>query len=261
MTTAPLFAGIGGHHSARSTTDEWLTPPAIINALGGPASFDLDPCSPAARPWPTARAHFSVVDNGLLQRWHGRIWLNPPYGRSIGAWLGRMAEHDHGVALIFARTETAAFVQHVWRRASGLLFIAGRLDFLRVDGTPMPRRGRKGAANSGAPSVLVAYGVDDLDALATSGLAGQLVPLRLPRGLVVPLLFDAQIDAGDVTWRDIVAAEIRRARGPVALGELYRALSRHSKARRNPHYREKIRQTLQQGPFRRVARGQWERAA
>lgn len=258
MKAAPLFAGIGGHHSSRSTTDEWLTPPAILIALGGQKSFDLDPCAPRVRPWGMARHHYTIDDNGLNQRWFGRVWLNPPYGRAIGAWLGRMSAHGRGTALIFARTETEAFVRHVWRAASGLLFIAGRLDFLRVDGTPMPRKRGKGAANSGAPSVLVAYGGDDLDILAASGIDGQLVPLRLPRGIVIPLslqCLDNVAPAG--TWRDHIVQWLHEQRGPVALDELYRAFSAHPKARRNPNYRAKIRQVLQHGAGRRVARGQW----
>ena len=43
MTTAPLFAGIGGHQSARSRTDEWLTPPEVIAALGGKVGLDRFP--------------------------------------------------------------------------------------------------------------------------------------------------------------------------------------------------------------------------
>src|SRR5690606_23631834 len=39
------FAGMGAHQSARSETDTWFTPPAIVDALGGVDSFDLDPCS------------------------------------------------------------------------------------------------------------------------------------------------------------------------------------------------------------------------
>ena len=31
--------GIGGHQRTRGRTDEWLTPPAIVRALG---PFDLD---------------------------------------------------------------------------------------------------------------------------------------------------------------------------------------------------------------------------
>ena len=39
--------------------DEWLTPPYVIEALG---SFDLDPCSPIKRPWPTAKEHYTILD-------------------------------------------------------------------------------------------------------------------------------------------------------------------------------------------------------
>lgn len=40
---------IGGHQSANSGTTTWLTPRPIIWALGGPESFDLDPCAAPAR--------------------------------------------------------------------------------------------------------------------------------------------------------------------------------------------------------------------
>ena len=52
--------------------------PEIVSALG---PFDLDPCSPVNRPWPTAAQHFTVRDDGLAQAWHGRVWCNPPFGR------------------------------------------------------------------------------------------------------------------------------------------------------------------------------------
>lgn len=41
--------GMGSHQSAAMLKDEWLTPPEIIQALGGPESFDLDPCAPINR--------------------------------------------------------------------------------------------------------------------------------------------------------------------------------------------------------------------
>lgn len=41
-------SGFGGHERPfRGDTDEWLTPPHILRALG---DFDLDPCSPVNRP-------------------------------------------------------------------------------------------------------------------------------------------------------------------------------------------------------------------
>jgi hypothetical protein len=172
--SAPSFAGlgIGGHHSAVGATDDWLTPPAILDALGGWQSFDLDPCTPSVQPWPTAIKRYTRADDGLKQRWHGRVWLNPPYyAHVIGKWLGKLAHHNHGCALIFARTETAAFFDCVWQRASGVLFLRGRINFHYPDGT-------RAKANSGAPSVICSYGSADLDALANCGLDGQFIRLR-----------------------------------------------------------------------------------
>lgn len=156
---------IGGHQSHRMGKDEWLTPPAILEALG---PFDLDPCAPVVRPWPTAAQHLTVEDDGLTKPWAGFVWCNPPYGAETGRWLQRLADHGNGIALIFARTETAMFVNQVWRRADALLFIHGRLHFHHVDGT-------RAKANSGAPSVLVGYGAAAVDRLARSGIEGSLV--------------------------------------------------------------------------------------
>ena len=244
--TSPLFAGIGGHHSARARTDEWLTPPAIIDALGGASSFDLDPCAPIVRPWATAQRHLTVVDNGLTQPWDGRVYLNPPYSTAvIGQWLARMADHNRGVALIFARTETDAFFRNVWERASALLFMRGRINFHMVDG-------RRAKGNAGAPTVLCAYGADDADVLALCGIDGAFVPLRLPRSVVVAGL--------DQTWLQAIADWFANERSPVALADLYRAFARHPKARRNRNVEAKIRQVLQRGPFERVERGLWRMA-
>ena len=156
--------GMGGHQSARMKNDEWLTPPHIIQALG---QFDLDPCSPILRPWDTAVMHYSVLDDGLQLPWLGRVWLNPPYGREAATWLKRLSDHGDGVALIFSRTETEMFQCWVWDRADAILFLTGRLHFHFVDGT-------RAAANSGAPSCLVAYGPRNAEALAGCGLSGRL---------------------------------------------------------------------------------------
>lgn len=156
---------MGGHQSAVMGKDEWLTPPWLIERLG---VFDLDPCSPVSRPWDTARKHYSIFDNGLSKQWLGRVWCNPPYGTEAAVWLSRCAEHGNAIALIFARTETAMFFDHVWNRADGLLFLKGRLYFHHVSG-------EVAKANSGAPSVLVAYGSANAECLKTAGLPGAWV--------------------------------------------------------------------------------------
>lgn len=160
--------GMGGHQSAAMKNDEWLTPPGLLKQLG---EFDLDPCSPGhRRPWDTAKAHYSIDDNGLLKPWEGRVWLNPPYGREAAAWLGRLADHGDGIALIFARTETDMFFRHVWGRADAILFLRGRLHFHYVTG-------ERAKANSGAPSCLAAYGAENVKALRQCSLDGRLIEL------------------------------------------------------------------------------------
>lgn len=159
--------GIGSHQSAAMQKDEWLTPPEIVHELG---PFDLDPCAPVVRPWPTAAHHYTIDDDGLHKSWYGRVWCNPPYGRAAEQWLARLADHGDGIALVFARTETRMFFSQVWPRASGLLFIAGRLHFHHVDGS-------RASANGGAPSVLVAYGEENAQRLAEGRIDGRFVSL------------------------------------------------------------------------------------
>lgn len=156
------------HERDKDGKDEWLTPPYIVKALG---EFDLDPCSPIKRPWDTAKCHYTIMDDGLKLPWHGRVWCNPPYGGQTGRWLQKMAAHNNGISLIFARTETNNFSKYVWLVASGILFIRGRLKFYHVNGA-------QGVWNAGAPSCLIAYGEDNLEALRKSGISGAVIDLN-----------------------------------------------------------------------------------
>ena len=156
---------MGSHQSHRAQTTTWLTPPHIIEDLG---SFDLDPCGHPS--WATADTLYCLPTDGLAEPWFGRVWLNPPYGAEAWTWLDRLAGHGSGTALIFARTETVGFVEQVWRKATALRFLHGRLLFHRPDGT-------RARANTGAPSVLVAYGEGDARALEASSIPGTFVRL------------------------------------------------------------------------------------
>lgn len=164
-------SGMGSHQSHRMGKDEWLTPPEILGALG---EFDLDPCAPVDRPWDMAKKHYTILDNGLLLPWSGRVWCNPPYGYDTAFWLDKLVGHGNGVALIFARTETKMFFDYVWDHADAILFIKGRVFFHHVDGT-------RAVTNSGAPSCLIAYGENNVESLHKSGITGQIIALKQNR--------------------------------------------------------------------------------
>jgi hypothetical protein len=155
--------GIGGHQSASAETVVWLTPPHILGALG---RFDLDPCSMDGHPWPCAVENWCLpAHNGLLEPWHGRVWLNPPYGLEAAKWLRKLSQHGDGIALVFARTETEMFRRWVFPAASGILFLSGRLHFHDSEGV-------RAKANAGAPSCLIAYGEYNALVLQECGLHG-----------------------------------------------------------------------------------------
>ena len=161
------------HTRGTRTTDDWITPKWLIEALG---PFDLDPCASLSQPWPCARFFLTVNNDGLYASWNAYrgetsfVWLNPPYGKATGNWLAKLATHNHGIALVFARTETKMFFDHVWPKASGLLFLKGRLTFCRPDGT-------EGESNSGGPSVLIAYGVEAMERLKLNSKLGAFVAI------------------------------------------------------------------------------------
>lgn len=154
--------------NADSGEKTWLTPRHIIDALG---HFDTDPCCPPNMPWRTADTMLTKAEDGTTAPWHGRVWLNPPYGREAYPFLSRMATHEGGgIALIFVRTDTRQWHEWVFPAAHSVLFICGRLRFCDADGRP--------AQSCPTPSALVAYSEADTFALKNSGIKGTLVQLK-----------------------------------------------------------------------------------
>lgn len=151
-----------------NTTTTWLTPIDIIRSLG---EFDLDPCTPIEMPWQTANHRYTEIDNGLTQPWFGRVWCNPPYGKSMPAFLKKMADHNNGIALTFTRTETKQFHEYVFPFATALLFKEGRIHFLNNEG-------QKVGNGSGCGSVFIAYGKENADILKRSGIKGKYINLK-----------------------------------------------------------------------------------
>jgi hypothetical protein len=258
---------MGSHQRCVGKSQVHLTPRRILDPLG---KFDLDPCGSNPRPWDCAGATFTEADDGLSLPWFGRVWLNPPFNRfGIADWLTRMAQHDRGITLVHARTETDWF-NIVRERATALFWIAGRVIFLKPDGSPQtitkPTSKYFGkVANSGAPVVLAAFGFADSDVLAAlpsphdgaelgRGLFGHFDPLLIQRFVLIGAIKNA-------TWRELVSDVLASQKGPIRVADLYRALRDHPKARRNPNWQAKLRQTLQRGAGVSIGRDQWAAAS
>lgn len=162
------LSGENQSEGSRQREVRWLTPKEYVDPLG---KFDLDPCGAPGHNLADNTFLLENGDDGLRDQWFGRVWLNPPYGKLTEPFLERLASHGNGIALIFARTETAMFHRQVWSKASGVLFLRGRISFLDKNGV-------RAKANSGAPSVLVAYGRQNLQSLRDSGITGKLIELN-----------------------------------------------------------------------------------
>lgn len=117
------------HHS--SARGDWLTPPEILDRVARLGPVGLDPCSnPDALVRGVSRPDAEhLLSGGLDVDWSGRglVFLNPPYGRGLEAWIRKMDEADEVVALLPARPD-AAWFDGVWE-SDVVAFLRGRLRF------------------------------------------------------------------------------------------------------------------------------------
>lgn len=163
------------HDSVDNKSVDWYTPKWIFDELG--LEFDLDPCAPPGGvPWIPAIHHFTLPQDGLVEAWIGRVWLNPPYGKHTKAWLEKMAEHGNGVALVFARTDCRWF-RKAMATATAVLFLSGRIKF--VDGLGVTSNN-----GAGAGSMLIAWGASNAKALLHMRDKGLLVDLSTNRKII-----------------------------------------------------------------------------
>lgn len=125
---------------------DWGTPQPLFDSLNTEFHFTLDPC--ASDKNHKCEKYFTESQNGLSQDWgKERVFCNPPYGRSIGNWVKKCAEHDDlAVMLIPARTDTKWFHEYIYKNPRvQIRFLQGRVKF-------------QGASNSAPfPSMVVIF--------------------------------------------------------------------------------------------------------
>jgi phage N-6-adenine-methyltransferase len=113
-----------------SETDLWSTPQDLFDVLDEEFSFDCDVCSTDDNA--KCLKHYTNGEDGLLQNWVGKCWMNPPYGREIGKWVKKAFDSAKNgatvVCLLPARTDTKWFHDYIYNKHE-IRFIKGRLKF------------------------------------------------------------------------------------------------------------------------------------
>ena len=114
-----------------SKSDEWETPDDLFEELNNKFNFTLDPC--ATHENAKCKKYYTKKDDGLSKSWEDEIvFVNPPYGRSIGKWVKKCYEeskHATVVILMPARTDTSYFHDYIYNKADEIKFLRGRLKF------------------------------------------------------------------------------------------------------------------------------------
>lgn len=129
------------HVLNNSGNNEWYTPAYVVElARSSMGDIDTDPASCAtANLIVGATTYFTKKQDGLKQKWIGRVWLNPPYSKGL---IGQFAEAAadrfesgeiaQACVLVNNATETEWF-HRLMDVASAVCFPRGRIKFLNEE--------------------------------------------------------------------------------------------------------------------------------
>ena len=127
------FINTKGKTNKSLLSDEWYTPPHIselvIQVLG---QISLDPCADEGKHI-RAVQHYTAPDDGLIQEWNGRVFMNPPYSQP-SVWIKKLqAEFESGrvteaIVLVPASTDTKWLSPIL--KSQPVCFWTGRIKFL-----------------------------------------------------------------------------------------------------------------------------------
>ena len=148
-----------GHNEIRhDTTDDYYTPPFIFEALG--LTFDIDVCSPpGGAPWIPAKRYLSIIDDGLITSWLGRVWMNPPYSKPA-PWVSKWLSHGNGLGLVpMAKSQ---WFNNLWESEMvAAIAMPNKIRFMKPNGESM---------GIFMPCVLIGIGEENIKAMRLSGL-------------------------------------------------------------------------------------------
>lgn len=121
-----------------SEKQDWETPDSIFEPLNREFNFDCDVCATHSNA--KCKEYFTESDDALIQQWHGRCWMNPPFNQ-LGKWVKKAFEESRNgatvVCLLPSRTNTNWWHEYVINEE--VRFIKGRPAFNGAKhGLPQP---------------------------------------------------------------------------------------------------------------------------
>lgn len=131
-------------HGSHNLTGEieWYTPAEYIeSARRVMGTIDVDPCtSDLAQKTVKATTWYTIETNGLVQKWAGNVWLNPPYSARIvrsfvDQLLGYIATGDVQQAILLTHNNAdTLWFQKAANCCQSVCFTRGRVRFYNSKG-------------------------------------------------------------------------------------------------------------------------------
>jgi phage N-6-adenine-methyltransferase len=128
------------HNSLEYYTPSWVLDAARL-VMGG---IDLDPASCIeAQENVKASIYYTKEEDGLIKKWHGRVWLNPPYSKTNGRsnqeiWSSKLIEQYECGNVDAALLLVKAALGYKWFEELfdklPVCFLSNRLSFILEDG-------------------------------------------------------------------------------------------------------------------------------
>jgi hypothetical protein len=197
-----------------SATPEWYTEAHVIERVVRVLGvIDLDPCSNPPPYNVPATLHMSRADGGLNQRWHGRVYMNPPYGRVLPQWMAKLAHEicegrvTEAITLTKAATDARWFAP-LWM-CDALCFWRGRMHF--SDSGPATFPSVLGYFGPHRARFAEVFGKGDLPMMNTAALRRKLAAIRTAEDAMAKAERDKKPMSRDVArgkvlaYRDVLA--------------------------------------------------------
>lgn len=129
-----IIARVRNNGRWHSRGSDWATPKVLYDELDKEFHFTLDVC---ASDWNTKHSvYFNEEINGLIQKWEGVCWMNPPYGKILNEWMKKAYESSlEGVTvvcLVPAATDTSWW--HDYALKGEIRYLRGRPRFETKEG-------------------------------------------------------------------------------------------------------------------------------